>query len=263
MLILLLIGGVLALGIQFCKADAVERKVGVKAGDWVKYSWNETFYSNDSEQLYYAAEDGTYDRVALQYMTITVLNVSGTTITSDNLFHYKNGTEKEFSPYITDVNESGLFVSANLSVGDTPFPYEYEYHPPPDPSLHWQYPYVERINETIYLEYLGEIREINHINRTITESLDYPPKYTSYNISVQTYYDRATGVPVEFAGIGHSVTTEGYVTNGTLSMKIIDSNLWGTDAAPEFGMIAYFLSLALATATVSIVHLRQRKKQQN
>jgi hypothetical protein len=118
---------------------------------------------------------------------------------------------------------------------------------------------------------LGEIREINHINMTQTESPEYylpklnntyKPKYTTYNTSLQIYHDRATGVPVEEAGRGYLVTNEGCVTNKTMRFKIVDTNIWGAHATPEFSIIAYVLTLTLGTATVPIVYLRQRKKQQ-
>lgn len=263
---LLLIGALISvLGAQSVKADTVERKVGVKAGDWVKYSWNETFYSNDPEQLYYASIDGTYSRLETELMTVAVLNVLGTNITYGGLLRFKNGTEKEVSPFTMDVNGTNgyVFVSANLSVGDALLPYVYEYHPsPPDLPHPPKPPYIPRVNETIYREYLGEIREINHVNRTDTESEEYPPKYISYYVSSQQYFDRATGVPVEWTGIGYLVTNEGYVTNRSILMKIVDTNIWGPHVTPEFNIIAYVFSFVIATATVSVVYLRQRKKQQ-
>jgi hypothetical protein len=248
MLTLLLIGALISVfGAQSVKAEPVERKVGVEVGDWIKYSVNATFYSNDPEQLKFASVDGTYTYLELEYVIITVQNVSGTTITAQNLLHFKNGTEKEVPPYTTDVNgtQGGMFISADLSAGDTLFP---------DPD----YPYFPRINETIYREYLGEIREINHINLTRTEA----PGYTSVDQSAQEYFDRATGIFVELNAKGYCITTEGYVTNGSRMLKICDTNLWGIDSMPEFNIIAYVFSFALITITISIVYLRQRKKQQ-
>lgn len=263
-LTLLLIGTLISLlGSQSVKADTVERKVGVKAGDWVKWSWNETFYSNDPEQLYYASIDGTYTWLEAEYLTITVLNVSGTTITSQGLLRFKNGTEREF-PWTKDVNGTNgyFFISANLTVGDTVFPWTDEYHPPANlPPKLLVYFFVDfdfpRINETIYLEYLGEIREINHVNRTCTKR----PDYTSYYVSVQEYFDRATGVPVEMTGISYGITTEEYVTNRSILMKIVDTNIWGIKCTPEFSIGAYIFSLALATTTMYAMYFRKRKKQ--
>jgi len=234
---------------SFAEPAEPERRVGVKVGDWAEYTVNATFYSDDPEQLEFARIDGRMTYPELESMTITVQNVSGTTITTQNLLHFKNGTEKEVSDVLTDVNASrgGVFISANLSAGDTLFP---GYH-------QW-------INETISHEYLEELREINHVNMTLIEA----PGCTSIYCSNQIYFNRATGIFVEIASISNIVKTEGYVTNGSLLIRIRDTNLWGTDNnsgykglinVPDLKIIA--LSLGLALVVLSIVYLRHRKKQ--
>jgi hypothetical protein len=231
---------ILAFSVQPARAD-VERRIGVETGDWVKYDIDVAFYSNDTDYQNLTSISG-WD-LNLQSMTITVLNVSGTTITIQRLLHFKNGTEEIPDPSTEDVNGSYcVFISASLSAGDTLFPND-----------------SERINETISRSYLGELREVNHVNHTLTEHPSYPVSYYS---SMQSYFDRATGVPVEHTINAEGVTGGGYVMNGSVLMMISDTNLWGSDSVPELSNVAYVFGLILMSIS-AIVIFRKKGMQHN
>jgi hypothetical protein len=212
----------------------VERRVGVKIGDWISYDIDVSFYSDDPHCQNLTSIDG-WD-LNLQNMTVTVLDVSGTTITIQRLFHFKNGTEETQDPWTEDVNGScGFIISADLNAGDTLFPND-----------------STRINETIFREYLEQLRQVNHVNYTSTKD----PHYISYNASMQVYFDRATGVPLEFTQRLYSITKcSRYVTNESVSMIATDTNLWDNPTIPELPSTAtlpLFMILTLLAVIVCI-----------
>jgi hypothetical protein len=80
------------------------------------------------------------------------------------------------------------------------------------------------------------------------------PQYISYNVSKQIYFDRATGVPLEFTQRFYGITKCGrYVTNESVSMIVTDTNLWDNPTIPEFpstAILPLFTILALLAVIV-------------
>jgi len=183
-----------------------ERKVGVKAGDWAKYTFEFSWSSTDpTEQPPTGIED-------LESLTMTVLDVNDTTIAFQQVMRLKNGAETNYM-WIVDV-ETGLgngtyqlaFISADLRLGD---------------RLHTSGAYVWctwAIGETILRTYAGVARKTNHI--WVTNWSGTPPSTDDF------YWDRGTGILSERT---HQQTNEreGYITSLSFSFKMVATNLWG------------------------------------
>jgi hypothetical protein len=174
----------------------------------------------------------------------TVENVAGTNVTISSLLHYNNGTEETESGWI-DVDTGGgnmtlFLISANLNAGN---------------SIYSSGDYSTfTINETIPMTYPGGSRETNHINTTMEVSS--PPYYV--NLSMNLYWDRATGVLTKLSMISNQTMT--YTTNYSVSMELTGSNEW---AVPEFFGLPPTLLLLASLALVTLASIRKLRKTQN
>jgi len=172
----------------------VPRIVGVRVGDWVKYTVEITGYRPGFP----------VDLNDVEWGKTSVQAVSGTIIEVELVWHLKNGTEITMtgpvdvvtSGYPSPTFMSGLFIAKDLPTGATLYA-TYPLGPIP-PSL--------KINETISKEYLGVSRETNHVNAT------------KWGIHVDAYWDRATGVLIE--------SKETFSTSWSWHVQIVDTNLW-------------------------------------
>ena len=166
----------------------VEREVGVRVGDWAKYVV-ETVGQHVPPEL-----------KNVDWIRNIVQDVSDTTLLVEQLWHYKNGTEKTVTGYgnvVTSDSEMCVyFISKGLNLGDT------VYATYPNENL----PGLTKINETISRECLSVNRETNHVNITY--------RGTSYD----AYWDRATGIVVE--------VKMSYLDT-LLHLEIVETNLWG------------------------------------
>ncbi len=186
----------------------IERKVGVKVGDWAKYgNFVFTWSSNDPKQ--YPPSDLT------EWMNVTVQTILSTNITFQLTIHYQTSTEETIIGWIdVSTSEAGgwwmqLFISADLSAGDTIYQ-----------TMFWA-----PINETIFREYVGVTRETNHFSFEWSFSYMDSDKYS--NGSYSAYWDRATGILTQFMIENvHVDETLNYVTSTSISFQIIDTNIW-------------------------------------
>jgi len=181
----LLLGFMLFLGstmsgvfvVQRAEAD-VTRYVGVAVGDWwrfeVDFTWLTTPYPND----WYDLANNT------DWMKCTVLDVSGTNVTFQQLYHLTNGTERAVNGSIDVItgqsNASSSYmicpymvISANLTVGEPMFTEVYPYN-------QWD------INATISRTYAGTDTETNFLN------------VSSPSSEVVLYFAKDTGILCEF-----------------------------------------------------------------
>jgi len=198
----------------------VERTVGVKVGDWAKYKYELTWSSTDPNEQ--PPQDLVDLITNLEWYGIFVLKVFDTTITFQTMMHFMNGTETK-TLWVVDIdNGSGNgtylqnFIAANLSKGHrlcTPAPGQFVW-------CGWQ------IEETILRQYVGVVRETNHLNVTNWSFIGRYPPLEFYSID-DFYWDRATGIISEYAH-QQNFEREGYVTSLSLIMKIVDTNLWKT-----------------------------------
>jgi len=183
-------------------ADPVERTVGVEVGDRIKYGNLIGFW---------APPVGMPDWVAImnesQSFEILVESISGTKITCQETWSFKNGTEIVFPYYIDIVTAEGawqmqvLFISANLQKGDSIFANPWGWY----------------IKETLWRTYLGVAMEVNQESGSIEI---WPNVEHSFNY----YWEKTTGVLCE-----HQEAFVNKTSGDTImfySYEIVDSNIF-------------------------------------
>jgi len=140
---------------------AQPRIVGVTVDDWFKYgditvNWS----SNDpNATIPFNLEWMS----ALEWIKLTVTDVSGTNITFQIVSHLKNATDGTHDDIVVvDINtgEGSLYsawaISANLNANDTIYS-SFDYS-------------TMKINETIVRTYPDGVRDTNHLNNTVERS---------------------------------------------------------------------------------------------
>jgi len=186
----------------------IEREVGVEVGDWAKYG-NFVFMWSSNDPRTQPPSNLT------EWMNVTVQTIVSTNITFQLTIHYQTSIEETIIGWI-DVSTGEargwwmpLFISANLSAGDTMY------------QMFFRAP----INETIFREYVGVTREINHFSTEWSFRYIDPDEY--HNGSYSVYWDRATGILTEFM-IENVIVDESlnYVTSTSMSFQIVGTNLW-------------------------------------
>ena len=107
------------------------------------------------------------------------------------------------------------------------------------------------------MAYPGGSREINHVNMTVAQSL--PPPY-SYNISMSMnmYWDRATGVLTKMYMEDNTTTT--YTTFYSVSIELTESNVW---VVPELVGLPQTLLLLASLAVVTVAYTRKLRNTES
>jgi hypothetical protein len=215
-------------------ASAQTRTVGVSVGNKFRYSivvsWNSTDPSaKPSSNL---VEDNN-----TQWVEVNVTGISGTTITTQGTYHYKNDTEMTTGGW-KDVNTgagnmSAFVISANLTAGDSVYA-----------SPSWI------INETVPRTYSGVERDTNHSNMTSSSGT----QITGYNM----YWDKSTGVLVETLQETTN-QTGAYTTTWSEDFQIISSDVWTVPEFPAWTP-ALLILIVLTSATIVIARQRQTKR---
>jgi hypothetical protein len=232
-----------------CATNAAPvRTPGVSVGNTFQYG-NASFYwySNDPTATIpteWESLNGT------AYALGTVENVVGTNVTMSLLLHYNNGTETTQNGWVDvdtgDGENLTLFlISANLNPGDPIY----------SNGTYSSY----TINETVSTTYPGGSRDTNHFNMTMEESI--PPTHGihgSFSLSMDMYWDRATGVLTKLYMESNSTIT--YTTFYSVSMGITQSNVW---VVPEFVGLPLTLPLFASLALVTIAYTRKLRKTEN
>lgn len=210
------------LGIAPSTADPVERKVGVKVGNWVKYGdFMSTWSSDDPTAQPEAFLIETNETV---WVKNTILSISGTQINFEVVTHYKNGTETT-TVDIVDVysgvgNGTTMFISVGLSAPDTIYAIG-----------------EDKINETIQRKYVDLFRQTNHLNAS---RIEYPNPYDLSEfviISVDYYWDKATGGLCERLGTFAHFKPP-YLSLSSITQKIVETDLWGAEVPDETPPVA-------------------------
>ena len=163
--------------VRMAEAD-VTGYAGVAVGDWwrfeVDFTWLTTPYPNDWCDLANNTD----------WMKCTVLDVSGTNVTFQQLYHLKNGTERDVIGLIdiTTGQSNGsssymicpyMVISANLTIGEPIFTEVYPYN-------QWD------INATVSRTYAGTDIEANFLN------------VSSPSSGVVLYFAKDSGILCEF-----------------------------------------------------------------
>jgi hypothetical protein len=242
----------MAIAVSIPLVQPADYKVGVKIGDWTKYShkiaWSPI--GNGTEPSYIT------DAKKIDWSRCDVENVSGAVVTFNLTAHYSNGTQTSLTfdeNVTTGFSASGMsfgfilpFIAANLTQGD---------------------PLVTRLGATIVNQtttgiYASANRNVNFLERTW--SID---NLTATN---RVYWDRETGVLVEGyedipaystleATPGDQVVT-GYEES---SLKVIETNMWSADLIgtilSNFDVIITGVLVAIAIIVTILVLRRKRK----
>jgi hypothetical protein len=234
---------------------AQPRIVGVSVDDWSKYGeitvdWsssdpNATFPPPYWEWLVTINET--------EWMQYSVEGVSGTNVTLQVTEHFKNDTERIRSGWIDidtgsssqETNETTdmgiMIISANLDANDT-------IYSSPDWS-DW------KINYTVTRTYPGGARNTNHLK--MTEEYSWSNGIAVYqNMSMNYYWDRSTGVLVEWS-IEAANQTGDYLTTWSALMRITESNVW---VIPEFPTWTSMLLILIVFTVATVIYKRRLTK---
>ncbi|MCW4007049.1 MAG: hypothetical protein NWF04_10755 [Candidatus Bathyarchaeota archaeon] len=205
---------------------AAEPSVGVARGDFFTYDFSAYFNTNNSE----IPVPGPLVRDnQTQWLRYTVTSVDNFTVTYAITQHLDNGTE------FTTTNQQ-----ADLATGEGGFPFlvtdlnanDFLY---PDST------YSPIVNETLTRSYSQGTREINHAAWNETDYVDL-------------YFDKATGVPVEF----HVTFIVSAESQAQYSYILTDSSLW---TIPELTPLTVAL-IAAATLTTALFYKKHQTKNQ-
>jgi hypothetical protein len=157
--------------VQYAKADET-RVAGVSIGDWWEYDLNFTLSTTSNSIPLYNLLNNT------DWMRCTVLDVSGTNVTFQQIYHLENGTERDVIGLIDITsghsNASSSFminpyiiISANLTPGEPIYTEQYS---------------AWKINATVPKTYVGTQIQTNLLNISTSNDL------------ITLYYDKNTGI---------------------------------------------------------------------
>lgn len=210
-----------------------QRTVGVNVGDWgvytVFHSGNETF----PPQL----------PLDLEWINLTVQEISGTNITFEQIHHYADGTEVSgINSVDVDTGQghgTGMFIAKNLNESDLIYT-----SPPPSGPFGLNFGGIT-INETIPQLYIGETAKANHLN--ITEKQSSPEG--NRTVSLNFYWYKETGMLAEM-----SVST---ISVGVGNMTWLEYKAVITAVIPEFP--SFFIPQLFMTAMLLAVIVYRRR----
>ncbi len=236
--------------LQINSAKCDGKELGVKVGDWALYNLTVLYETNDPNPPF-----SLQPSESPEWIRDTIINIVNENVTIEEIIHFYDGRFFNFSFWIdfTTENESssltpGLFVGmellkpANLTQGDKVLYPDYFYGD-------WV---AAGINETIFNEEYGMVREINHLNITRTIGHDHYVTFGSMNF----YWDRLTGIPLQIAYIIKELNTDGgYITEESIICNIVNTNLWKTPPKVNNFSVYYqntnFTLTALTNSTIT------------
>jgi hypothetical protein len=212
------------------RAWAQTRLPGVVQGNTFTYDVT-AFWSSDDPNATIPANlleinNTEYYRVTITAVAIT--GVSGAEVTTQSLWHFKNGTE---TIAVVTINlETGTktgegfwaIVAGNLGVNDL-------LHPSGQDQI--------TVNETIMRDYAGVERETNHLMLLYLGS-----DGTNSVEHVDYYFDKQTGMLVQLNDITSYTNPSRTVT---IFWKIKDSNVWIVPEFPSVLILPLFMIVTL------------------
>ncbi len=194
---------------MFCSGSVVAEpllRVGVKAGDMVKYGNFRSLWGSESPsavppQILFNVNDTLF-------VVNTVLNVSEGIVSLESRTVYRNGTEQvevKTVDVMYGVSLGNLpLVAADLGVGDRV-------------SLATELP-AYRVNSTSLREYCGVLRPTNLLNVTQV--------YVDSAFRVKLYWDKATGVLAEYSVHYTELTADDKLSLSLITYSMVDNNVW-------------------------------------
>jgi hypothetical protein len=227
-----LLGGTMATWQDITNGDLV----GVKVGDWVKYSVSRLGQPH-------AWVPPPIERA--EWIRVDVLGISGTTITVNETIHLADGSER-IKTFPSDI-KMGLtetyIVPANLSAGDEFFLIFTEV----------------AINSTVSGTYGGVVREVNLLNRSYFVShFEYV-----YNYSEEYCWDKKSGFLLERTFRSYALGFEN-TSMSTLSLAIVDTNMWKMDRklqsrGSQSGLLVVAGLFIVAMVVITVTKLSKNK----
>jgi hypothetical protein len=192
---------------------------GVEIGDM--FLWDVEYTGKPIPEI------GIYDLAGGTYqISITTIREDG--FSTRNVATYENGTRNEYDSgynpgrYEFENNVNDMFIMPNLNANDKLLASD------PDSLV---------VKETVARNYLNETRETNHVS--------FPPYFLSdgdYKVTVESYYDRKTGVLVEKKTNFYEKDNPEAVL--TISFTLKETTIW---VVPEFPSLVVVLFLVPAT----------------
>jgi hypothetical protein len=238
---------VIALSATLGGSLAQTRVPGVAVGNTFNYTYTLDINTNGSPGGFPDLFQSLIDQAeSMDSAQITITKVSGTTVTTQMVIHFKNGTQQSNTD-ITDVstgqgNLTMFLIAANLNPNDSIY----------------QGNNNEKINETITRTYPSGARQLNHENITMNYNVTQdelagfgitgPLQQTN---SQDTYWDKQTGSLVEMS---YKMVTRSAQVNADVSINIqlAESNVF---TVPEYPVILLVL-VALVVPTLIAVKLK-------
>jgi hypothetical protein len=220
-----------------CAQPQDEWTVGVSVGDWFKYEGTVEWEADEGVPFppnpmitWLVPFNGT------DWFRFNVTDVSGTLITVEALYHWKDGTNTT-GTFVEDISSSsGHFIGANMEVGDELAPST----PITTASI---------IDETVEWEYDGITREINHAWMDVDDG-------TGNTGHLEWWYDKATGIQLKLIDNSSAVTAQGNATWVAMA-ELVETNLW---VIPEFPTgTAMLLTFVAVTVCVDIYRRKKLK----
>lgn len=242
--------------------NAQERTVGVRVGDSFKYGYFAANYSsNDPYYETHTLPIGTLEVMQdcneTEWKSVSVQNITSygvypqpltTIISLQELQHFKNGTEitldESVDLYYGTQYVTYSVIAANLTVGDEIYK-----------SNHYM---GQRITQTLNRTYGDVVRQTNFVNFTrihtnFTRPMDSYTVTGTYDEIINSYWDRASGVLVEFSD-RNIEQVENYTTTWSWSYRLIESNVW---IVPEYSTLPLILLTFVTLTTAMITYKRK------
>jgi len=237
--------------------DTVEADFGVEIGNWVKYD-----VSCEGDQHLWNTPLLYYSPMDVDWVEVEVLSVSEPNVTVRETVHRFDGEERN-TTFTIDPAKTVMWpgdryvIPANVSVGYK-IPIDRDKYDPVTNS--WKTVYELSINTTASRSYSGVTREVDMLK----SSWMYP--YFEYieNLTEVYVWDRATGFLLEKSW--HTIFVElGNASLSTVSVRIIDTNLWEMEAQPnwsDLGLLGLLgVAVVLSAVVVASVFYKRRNKR--
>jgi len=225
------------LAVSSFPAEAI---VGVKSGDWAKYSFNMSWQSTISDL------PEPSDLMSVKWVRFEVENVFENDITANVATHFENGTETSSILSGNVLTQTGnlamMFIQAELEQGD---------------SIRVATSYTDStatftIDETISRDYIGVTREVNHLDVSFSSA--------GYDMYIFGYWDKATGVACEIE------ETVSYYYAGesmlfSMSLTLTETNIWGLSPIWVQWWFWVAIVVIVVAIVVSFVFIRKHRRR--
>ena len=194
---------------EFCSDLVVAEpslRVGVKVGDMVKYGNFRSLWASESPSA--VPPQILFNVNNTLFVVNTVLNVSDGVVSLESRTIYRNGTEQVEVKSVDVMYGISLgnlpLVAADLGVGDRV-------------SLAVELP-PYRVNSTSLRDYCGVMRQTNLLNVTQV--------YTDTAFRMKLYWDKATGLLMEYSVHYSELTEDDALSLSLISYSMVDNNVW-------------------------------------